>query len=149
MSPRDYTIIFVTMALFMTFMGIPTGLTVILNQLGININPATLQFINISLGNSVFWNWIFTEGALAVLVSSGVGAIIVGFFARSYDSSLIILPIIISFAGLYISLFGITILYVVNTIQQAWATNLIVTVFGALGLGFIWSCVSYFAGRND
>jgi hypothetical protein len=148
MKLQAYLIMFVAMMVFLEFLGLPTGFSLTLDTFGININPITHELESADLQNSNFFSQIFgtTAGALTVLVLSGVGAIIVGLFARSYDTSLVILPLVISVAGLFAST-GLVLLQYADTLGQTWITALIATIFLPLGVGFVWSCVDYFAGR--
>lgn len=145
MKLGNWMVMIVAMVIFLEFMGIPTGLSVILNSFGININSTTGEVINAGLDNSSFWNSIFGISGVLILLASG-GAVVVGLFAKSYDTSLIILPLIITIGGLFIITFGTIILYV-KSLDVQWMTMLITTIFGTLGVGFIMSCVDYFAGR--
>ena len=140
-----YVTMLITMMVFLEFVGVPTGLSATLNNFGININSNTATLVNADLGNSSFWTDIFGNTGWLIVILGG-GAIIIGFFAKSYDPSLIILPIITTTALLLISTFWTIIKYTQN-LGQDWMTNLIATIFIALGVGFVWSCVDYFAGR--
>lgn len=141
----EFVVILLTMMVVLEFIGIPTGLSSTLGNFGITINPETSELINADIGNSSFWSSIFgSTGFLIALI--GGGAIIVGLFAKGYDPSLVILPIITSTAILFISTFWSVIKYT-QEMGQGWMTALISTIFIALAAGFIWSCVDYFAGR--
>jgi len=142
MKLGGWMVMIVSMIIFLEFMGIPTGLSVILNSFGITINSASGELINAGLDNSSVWLQILT-----VLTALSIGgAVIVGLFAKSYDTSLVILPLIVAIGGIFIVTFGAIILYV-KALDIQWMTMLITTIFGALGVGFIMSCVDYFAGR--
>jgi ABC-type transport system involved in cytochrome c biogenesis permease component len=135
------------MMIVLEFFGMPTGLSGVLNEFGININPTTHQLINADIENSTFFSWIFGNAGIFILIS-GEAAVIVGLFAKSYDTSLVVLPIIISVATLFASTSWFIIKYA-QSIGQDWITMLIATIFIPIGIGFIWSCVSYFAGRQE
>jgi len=137
-----WVVMLVTFVVFLEFLGIPTGLSIVLQSFGVNINSNTGDLVSFGLDGSTFWTTILA----ALLVISAGGAVIIGLFAKSYDTSLIIAPLIVAIAGIMIGIFGGTILYVV-TLGQRWMTMLISTLFIALGVGFIMSCVDYFAGR--
>ncbi len=130
----------------LTIIGIPTGLNPILQKIGINISPAS-QLISTNLENSTFWNKLFSSGTgiLVTLIAAG-GAVIVGFFARGYDTSLVILPFVVFVAELYITAFSSIIKYV-SAFGQWWLTSIMVVIFGSLGIGFIMANVDYFANR--
>jgi hypothetical protein len=148
MKLGSFTVIFITMLLFMEFMGLPTGLSLTLNTLGISINPATSELVSADLENSDFYSWIFGVGIGVLIVLSGAGAVIVGLFAKSYDTSLIILPFIILVAGLFTSTTWGLIKYVQDFPGAGpWMTAVVAMIMVPLGVAFIWSCVDYFAGR--
>jgi hypothetical protein len=145
MKLGGWMVMIVSMIIFLEFMGIPTGLSVILNSFGITINSTSGELVNAGLDNSSFWNQIFGASGILILLAAG-GAVVVGLFAKSYDTSLVILPLIVIIGGIFIVTFGTIILYV-KALDIQWMTMLITTIFGALGVGFIMSCVDYFAGR--
>jgi len=145
MKLGGWMVMIVSMIIFLEFTGIPTGLSVILNSFGITINSASGELINAGIDNSFFWDEIFGASGILILLATG-GAVIVGLFAKSYDTSLIILPLIVVIGGTFIMTFGTIILYV-KALGIQWMTMLVTTIFGALGVGFIMSCVDYFAGR--
>lgn len=134
------------MIMFLTFMGLPTGLNSTLDSLGITIDDGTAQLQSADVESASFWNRLFnsTTGIL-VLLSLG-GAVVIGLFARSYDTSLVILPFVIFVAGLFITTFWSVIKYV-DTFNQWWMTSIIALIFSSLAIGFIMANVDYFAGR--
>jgi uncharacterized membrane protein YczE len=146
MKLGNWVVMLLTMMIVLEFLGIPTGLSSTLSYFGVNINPVTSQLVSADIGNSSFWSYIFGEGLGILLILLGGGAIIVGLFAKSYDTSLVILPLITTIAGLFIGTFWSIIKYT-QMLGQDWMTALIATIFIALGAGFIFSCVDYFAGR--
>jgi len=141
-----FVVILLTMMVVLEFMGIPTGLSSTLEEFGITINSNTSQLISADIGNSSFWTSIFGDNTGKLILLIGGGAVIVGLFARGYDTSLVILPIVTTTAILFISTFWSIIKYT-QVLGQDWMTALISTIFIALGAGFIWSCIDYFAGR--
>lgn len=145
MKLGEYVIVLLTMMVVLEFVGVPTGLSTTLNNYGIYINPATSELISADLGASGFWDYLLGNSGVLLLLL-GAGAIIVGFFAKGYDVSLAILPIITTTAFLFISTFWSVISYV-QQLNELWMTSLIATIFIGLGAGFIWSCIDYFAGR--
>lgn len=148
----NYVVILTAMIIFLEFTGVPTGLSSILNTIGININQNTSELISADIANSGFYSQVFGSGVglLAILIASGVGIVIVGLFAKSYDVSLIVAPFIVFVGGLYISTFWTLILYVQNISgQQGWIVALITTILAPLGIGFVISCVDYFKGSSD
>ena len=146
MKLGNWVVMLLTMIVVLEFMGIPTGLSSTLEYFGVSINPMTSELINADLGGSSFWSKIFGENLGILIILLGGGAIIVGLFAKSYDTSLIILPLVVTTATLFIGTFWSIIKYV-QILNQDWMTALISTIFIALGVGFLWSAVDYYAGR--
>ena len=145
MKLGTFVVMFLCMIMFLEFVGVPTGASTILGTFGININSSS-ELIQIDTDNSTFWDWIFGAGAGILLVISAGGAIIIGLFAKSYDTSLVILPFIISI-GTLLSSTMFTVIKYMDSFGQAWATNIIALVLVGVGIAFIMSCVDYFAGR--
>ena len=141
-----WLVMLTAMILFLTFVGIPTGLSPVLDTIGIEVNQTSLDVVSADIESSTFWDWLFDNSTgILVLLSLG-GAVVIGLFAKSYDTSLIILPFIILVAGQFIVTFW-AIIKLVITYEQWWMTSIITLIFGALAVGFIMSCVDYFAGR--
>jgi len=145
MKLANYVIMLLTMMIILEFIGLPTGLSSILNSFGVNINSNTGQLISADIGNSTFWNWIFANTGILVLVSA-FAAVIVGLFAKSFDTSLVIAPFIVSLASLMIGTFSGLISYAAS-IGQNWTIAIIVTIFIPIAAGFIMACLDEFAGR--
>lgn len=139
MKLGQWAVMMTVMIIFLTLIGIDTGITSILNVLGINIGNGTLAGADVV--NSQFWSTIIT--ALAII--SG-GTVIIGLFAKGYDPSLVIAPLIVFIGSLYIPAF-ISIITYVSSFGQWWATSIITVLFGGLMVGFGMSLVDYFAGR--
>ena len=144
MNLGSWLVMLTAMMIVLEFFGMPTGLSGVLSEFGININPVTSQ-LTADIENSTFFSWIFGNAGILILISGGA-AIIVGLFAKSYDISLVILPLVISVGTLFASTSWFIIKYA-QSIGQDWITMLIATIFIPMGIGFIWSCVDYFAGR--
>lgn len=139
MKLGTFVVMLLVMLMFLQFVGVDvTGSSKILNAMGLG---------NGDIENSTLWSEIFAiSGILGGLI--GVAVIFVGLFTRSYDPSLAILPFIIFIAGLMISAFFNIINYVGDVLPgQDWIINLVMTIFGALGVAFVFSCVDYYAGR--
>jgi hypothetical protein len=145
MNLGSWLIMLTAMMIVLEFFGMPTGLSVVLDKFGIEINPITHQLVTADIEQSTFFSKIFTNTGILLLVTWG-GAVIVGFFAKGYDTSLIILPLVISVGTLFASTSWFIIKYA-QSLNQDWITMLIATIFIPMGVGFIWSCVDYFAGR--
>lgn len=136
-----FTIVFISLIFIMEFFGIQTGLGAALEQVGVNLSPTTGAALSVDLENSQLYGNIFLTGG--ILASIAAGVVIVGLFTRTYDTSLVVLPLIVFVAGLFISTTG-AVISQVATLGSSWLTKLIGIIFVALGLGFIWSCVDYF-----
>jgi hypothetical protein len=146
MKLGEWVVVLITMMVFLQFVGIPNGFSPILSYFGITIDTTTSELISSDLANSGFFGYIFGDGIGILLILLGGGALVIGLFAKSYDTSLVILPLVVVMAGLFVSTSWTTILFV-KTFGQAWITALISTIFIAVGIAFVWSCVDYFAGR--
>ena len=145
MKIGEYCVVIITMIVFLQFIGMPTGLSLIAESYGISINPATGTLISADIGGSSTFLRIFGlgTGLLAVLTLATVA---IGFITKTFSPSLVILPLIVLTATTFIGTGWILILHVSN-LNQAWATNLIATIFIGIGIAFAWSCVDYFVGR--
>ena len=156
MKLGQWVVIILTMIVVLEFMGIATGINSTLKVFGININEDTHQLDTLDVESSNFWAKLFgaedftiagiTFSAGVLLVLLGGGAVIIGLFAKGYDPSLVILPIIVFVAGMLISTFW-SVIKIVQYFGEPWATNLITTIFAGLAIGFIFACIDYFAGR--
>jgi hypothetical protein len=146
MKLGTFTVLFVCMIMFLEFVGIPTGASLMLGTFGIDINHNTGELISADGEQSTFWGWIFGAGAGILVILSLGGAVIVGLFSKSFDTSLIILPLVISL-GTTLSSTAWTIIKYMNTFGSSWATNIVAIIMAGLGVAFIMSCVDYFAGR--
>lgn len=140
----EFCVVILTMIIFLEFIGISTGLTAITTNYGVEINDTTGELISADIENSTSYSYLF--GLTGILVALGLsGAVVVGFFTKSFDTSLVILPLIVTTAGLFMKT-SWTIISHVQELSQAWATNVITIIFVGIGVAFIWSCVDYFRG---
>ena len=150
MKMENYLVLFVTMMIFLEFVGIPTGLSGTLATFGVHINDNThnLMVAESSFENSDYYAWIFGAAGILVILA-GVGAVVVGFFAKGYDPSLVVLPLVISVGTLFAST-AFFILTYVNALpgSPSWAVKLIAIIFIPLTIGFLWSCVKFFRGLD-
>jgi hypothetical protein len=129
------------MITFLTLVGVPTGLTSILNTLGINI--ANGAFVSADTTLSSFYTTV-----IAALALASAGSIIIGLFAKGYDVSLIILTPVIAITGLFIGLFWSTIKYIMEVPgSQSWMVGIATIIFASIGTAFLLSAMDYFAGR--
>lgn len=151
-----WLVMLTVMIMFLGFMGIPTALNPTIRTVGINITDNNSTLVSADIENSGFWKSLFAEEAFTVggvtlskgilLALIGTGTIIVGLFAKGYDVSLVILPVVVFVGGLFVSTFWIIIGHVAG-FEQWWMTSLITILFGGLAIGFIMSLVDYFSGR--
>lgn len=152
-----WMVMIVTMILFLSLIGLSIpGLNPIVEGIGVNINESSSSIVSADIESSNLWSKLFgttaftlfgipfTAGILIVLL--GTGAVVVGLFAKGYDTSLVILPLIVFVAGLFISTFWAIINYTMG-FNQLWITSIVSILFIGLAIGFIMSCVDYFAGR--
>lgn len=146
MKLGGWIVMLTTMIMFLSLLGLPTGLTPILEKVGINIDSDTAQIESADIESSTLWNRIFGSGVGILVILGGAAIVAIGLFARGYDPSLILVPFIVFVGGLYISTFWGIISYVA-TFHQSWMTSIIGLIFSALAVGFIVACVDYFAGR--
>ncbi len=146
MKLQGWLMMLTGMIMFLSLLGLPTGLTPVLDGLGVSINSTTSEVITADLENSSLWSKIFGSGTGILILLGGAAVISIGLFARGYDPSLIILPFIVFIGGLFISTFWGVTLYV-STFNQPWMTSIIALIFTALAVGFGTACVDYFAGR--
>ncbi|HDK42076.1 MAG TPA: hypothetical protein ENG87_01750 [Candidatus Pacearchaeota archaeon] len=142
-----WLVMLTVMIMFITTMGINTGLNPILTKLGVTINSDTSQLQTADLESSTFWDKLFNSNTGFLIVLAG-GAVIVtiGLFARGYDTSLILLPFVIFVSGLYIKTFWSLISFTLD-FNQWWLTSIVGIIFTGLGVGFIMANVDYFGGR--
>jgi len=140
----NYIVLLLTMILFLEFVGMPTGVSLILDTFGININPTTTELVTADIENSTFFGWVLAGSGILVVLAGG-SAIVVGLFARSYDTSLVILPALISVGTLFAGTFWLVIKYVSDAPgSTGWAVKLVAMIFVPLAAGFVWSCVEFF-----
>jgi hypothetical protein len=140
-----YVIMLLTMMIVLEFVGVPTGLSTTLESFGITINQNTSELINADIESSSIWANLFLEGS-GILIVVLAGTAVIGLFARGYDTSLVVLPFVITIATLFGGTFWAVIKYT-QSFNETWMTATIATLFVAIGAGFIWSCIDYFAGR--
>ena len=147
MKLGGWVVMLSAMVLFLTLMGLPTGLDSIMTSIGVNTNSATSEIVSVDVEQSSIWDSIFgTTGILVLIIGTGVGSILIGLFGKGYDVSLVYAPFIVAIAGIFVSTFWGIIVYV-KGFEQLWMTYIVVLIFGVLGLGFAMSCLDYFGGR--
>ena len=135
------------MIMFLTLMGLPTGLDDIMTSIGVTTNSTTSAIISADVEQSTFWSKIFgTTGILVLIIGTGVGSVLIGLFGKGYDVSLVYAPFIVAIGGIFVSTFWGIIVYV-KGFEQLWMTSITALIFGILGLGFAMACLDYFGGR--
>lgn len=151
----SYLVMLTVMCLFISLMGVSIPVLNPINQnVGISITNSSVDSVDIENGG--IYNTLFSSSPVTVagisfstgilLALAGTAVIVIGLFARGYDVSIAILPFIVFVGGMYIATFTGVMLHVVQY-GQAWATGLVIIIFGGIAIGFIVSLVSYFAGR--
>jgi len=146
-----WLVMLTVMMFFLALVGIDVvGLSPILQDMGLTINitsdaTSSSSVANFNVKTSPFWKFLFntTTGVLIILAGT---AVIVGMFARGYDTSLVLLPIIIFVGTLYISTFWSVIQYV-QGFNLLWMSAVTVLIMGGLLVGFFWSLFDYFGAR--
>jgi len=147
MKLGGWVVMLSAMVLFLTLMGLPTGLDSIMTSIGVTTNSTTSEIVSVDVEQSSIWDSIFgTTGILVLIIGTGVGSILIGLFGKGYDVSLVYAPFIVAIAGIFVSTFWGIIVYV-KGFEQLWMTYIVVLIFGVLGLGFAMSCLDYFGGR--
>lgn len=132
-----YAIVFATLTLILELVGIPTAASGFLSYFGIDWNAG-----EINTATSSIWNFLFVGGGILVSLSAA-GALLVGFFTKTFDRALVIIPFIILMAGYILQSFAAVMIYV-SGIGADWLTKTVIVIFGALAIGFIMVCVDYF-----
>lgn len=146
-----WLVMLTVMMFFLALVGINiTGLSPILQDMGLTINitsdaTSSSSVADFNVKTSSFWNFLFntTTGVLIILAGT---AVIVGMFARGYDTSLVLLPIIMFVGTLYVSTFWSVIQYV-QGFNLLWMSAVTVLIMGGLLVGFFWSLFDYFGAR--
>jgi hypothetical protein len=121
------------MILFLTLIGVDTGLTFIVDFLG--LDSTGIAFVDSSF---------FTQ-LIAAIAIVGTTGLVIGTFGRSLDPRLLIAPFIVIIAGMFAQTF-IKIISLVGNEGQIWMTSIVVVLFGSLAVGFAMACLDYFSG---
>lgn len=139
MKLGEWNVFIITMIIFLELVGVPTGLG-ILSDFGISVTNGT--FSGGDLEGAYFWALL-----LGILSTVGIGsAVIIGFFTKSYDTSIVIAPMIVAVVGLFGSTF-FAIMTMDAIVDVSWIKNIVSLLFTGMGVAFIWSAIDYFAGR--
>jgi len=147
MKLGGWVVLLSTMVLFLTLLGLPTGLSRVLDSMGVTISQETNGIDVVDIEQSSIWDEIFgTTGILVALIGTVIGSVAIGLFGKGYDVSLVYAPFIVAIAGMYASTFWGIISYV-KSFEQLWMTSIVGLIFGVLGVGFLMACLDYFGGR--
>lgn len=142
----NYMAIMLGMMIFLYFVGLNPSGTVeqVLNNTGINV---TAGYSTIDVANSDWGDKIFNP--LTGLIIGLGSAIFIGFFTKSFDWKIVMIPFFTSFIGAFLG-FGWSLINLVNTIGEGevWLVSIIVTVFGTLSAMFVFSIVEWFGGND-
>ena len=139
MKLGEWTMIIVVMIVFLELMGITTGLGILTN-FGISVIDGNVASANME--GTYFWALVL---AILATVSAG-GAVVIGLFAKSYDTSLVIVPLITGTILIFGSTF-FSLMSIPEISEVVWMSNIISIIFIGMGVAFLWSAVDYFAGR--
>lgn len=121
------------MILFLTILGINTGLDSIVNFLG--LTSTGINFVDSSF-------YVALLAAIGLLAGAGV---VIGTIGRSVDPRFFIAPFVVTVAGFFIKTF-VSIIKLVAAYEQNWMTFIIVIIFGTLAVGFSMACADYVSG---
>ena len=148
MKLGGWIVMLVSLVLFVTLFGFETSVSPILEKVGISINSSitTVEGITVDTEGSTFWSWMFgTEGFLVALGVSGLVAI--GLFGKGYDPSLVYAPFLVALSLAFISTF-VGVITEVAKYGQVWMSLITSFIFGVLAVGFVFSAIGYFGGRQ-
>ena len=150
MKVWNYVFIAVTLMLVLTFLGIRTGITPLLDLIGFDYNMDTQTFGNMSVSDSTITDVLFggsgLAGILAVLAVAA-GAVIVGLFAKASTENLILLPFITGTLVLFIQTFAGIINFSIGTFP-VWMSAVIMIIFVPFTIGFIIALAEFFRGSD-
>ena len=138
MKLGGWVVMLTGLILFLTFVGISTGLDDILVSVGIMEGT---EVTGGNLGGSSLFGQIFT--GTGFLVTLGLTSLIsIGLYITSKDINVLFAPFVIFIAQLFIKTFY-SVTKLVGGTGYEWATNITIVIFSLLGLGFIFACVDY------
>lgn len=140
MKVWNYFIIFTTLFIFLEFVGFSMGFGNILGYFGVQFSEG--QLVSADIANSNLYSFIFTT----VLILSG-GAVIIGLFSKSFEPSLVLLPVITTVFVKFANTAWVIIKYAQET-GQAWLTGIVALIFIPLTLGYVVACVEWFRGTD-
>jgi len=149
MKVWNYMMVMLTMMIFLFFMGLsPPEVSTKLDKMGINISSTDASLVSYDVGNSNWYSFLFSgSGALLLTVLTG-GAVIVGFFTKSFEWKLVLLPFFTTFVIAFVG-FGWSIITLASNNDSAgWLVKIIATIFLPLTVMFIVSIVEWFGGAG-
>jgi len=139
----NYIVMMLTLIIFLEFVGFHTPAGSILDFMGIGISETTSELESFSLLSSNFFAIIATlSGVLAA------GAVIVGFFTKTFDWKIVVVTAVISITTLFVGA-GVSIVSYAMATGESWLIAIVATIFIPITAGFVWSIVDWFAGGND
>lgn len=133
MKLKGWLVMLTGMTLFLTILGIDSGLNSVINFLG--LDSTGIDFIDGS----------FYVQLIAVLTGISIAGVGIGLFARSYDPGLVYAPFIVVVAGVFIKTFISLIKLFSN--EAFWISSIVLIIFGGLLVGFVMACFDYFGNR--
>lgn len=147
MKVWNYMMIMLTMMIFLSFLGLaPTGTTEILNNMSIGVNTTTGD-VQGDLTSSGWFNFLFNATTGALLAIGIGGAVIVGFFTKSFDWRIVLIGFFTAFVAKFVSM-GWSMIQLAQSTGQTWLVWIIFTVFVPLTAMFIFSIVEWFGGTE-
>ncbi len=136
MKVFNYIILIVGMISLLEIAGIPTGVSNILNFVGINIGVSST-----TIGSG------FYLAVLAIMSAAIVVGVGVGFITKSPSENYVILPLIVGslffFGGAFTSIINWAF---ANT--PVWTSTIVSLILGLLSVGYIVSLVEFFRGTD-
>jgi hypothetical protein len=146
MKVWNYLIIMITLLIFLEFVGVHTGGGILLNKVGISINQENSILETSDIQQSEFYDDLFGAGGILILVLTA-GAVIVGFFTKSFEWKLVLAPFMTGVVITFVSA-GVSIINYARTTGEHWLIAVISTIFLPLTIGFVYSVFEWFGGSE-
>jgi hypothetical protein len=148
MKLGGWCVMLTCMMVFLTLMGVSTTFNSQLSSLGMNVtNESTGTTVIGDMEGSYFWDYIFGSGTGILVTLLTVGGVIgVGLYIVTKDTNLLVLPIIITIASLFIGTFW-SVVSNIASYNQWWMTSIVGVIFAGLSIGFAMACLDYFRGN--
>ncbi len=138
----NYIVIFITLFMFLEFVGFPMGFASTLSYFGITMVDS--QLVSADIASSALYSYLF--GTVGILILAG-GAVIIGLFSKSFDVNLILLPVITTVLVKFVSAGWIIVKYAQET-GQSWLTGIVAMIFIPFTIGYIVAAVEWFRGTD-